>query len=231
MKLKLLRPFLLLLLATTLRGQNVNMDSIFEPRLCGTVYEMKAGYKGSQFYNNEWAVADIELSGGELVGNKLLKYNGFTDEVIWKNNTAFVEVNLEKHFINAFTFKSYNGRSIRFKRILVKLPGSADSTEIFVEVLAGSKWTCYVFRKIIVNGYDLKEVNGLTYISDNLVAQPQYYLVLSDQEIIIFRHISKRSILKALPEKYRESAKSLIQKNHLSLRNEDNLKIFTEMME
>jgi hypothetical protein len=231
MKLKLLIPFIVLLFSTTLCGQNVNMDSIFEPRLCGTVYEMAVGYKGSQFYNNEWANADILLSNEENISNKLLRYNGFIDEVIWKNNTEQVDVKLEKHFINEFVFKNYNGKSIRFKRILVKLPGIADSTEIFVEVLAESKSSCYVFRKIMVKGYDLKVVNGLTYISDNLAAQPQYYLVLPDKEIILFRHISKRSILKALPEKYMESAKSLIQKNHLSLRSEDNLKIFTEMME
>lgn len=231
MKLKLLILFFLLHLSTTLCGQIVTLDSIFEPKLCGTIYEMAGGYKGSQFYNNEWANADILLSSGEIVSNKLLRYNGFTDDVIWKNNVELVEVKLEKHFINEFVFKNFNGKLIRFKRIPAKLPGIVDSTEIFAEVLAESKSLCYVYRKIMVKGYDLKEVNGLTYISDNLVAQPQYLLVLPDKETVVFRHISKRGILKALPEKYRISAKDQLQKNHLQLKNEDNLKVFVELME
>jgi hypothetical protein len=231
MKLNLLLPYVMLLVSVNLCGQNASLDSLFEPRLCGSIYQISPGFKGSQFYNKEWADADILLSDGELVGNKLLRYNGFIDEVIWKNNVDQTEVKLEKHFISDFTFKNYQGKSIRFKRIQAKLPGIADSAEIFAEVLAESKSSCYAYRKIVVEGYDLKTVNGLTYISDNLVAQPQYFLVLPDKQIVVFRRISKHSILNILPEKYRVSAKNILQKNHLSLKDEEDLKKFTTLME
>ena len=203
MKQKLLLPILTCLFSASLHGQISIVDSVFEPKLRGKIYEMPTGYKGSQYYNDEWANADILLTNSEVACNKLLRYNGFIDE---------------------FRLKNFGGKTIRFKRIEAKLPMIADSVEIFVEVLAESQSSCYVYRKIIVKGYDLKDIAGKTYISNDLVAQPLYFLILPDKEVVVFRRINKRGILKAMPEKYRMPVKELLQKNHLSLRNEENLK-------
>jgi len=224
MKQKLLLPILTCLFSASLHGQISIVDSVFEPKLRGKIYEMPTGYKGSQYYNDEWANADILLTNSEVACNKLLRYNGFIDELIWRNTANLMEVKLEKHFIDEFSLKNLGGKTIRFKRIEAKLPMIADSVEIFVEVLAESQSSCYVYRKIIVKGYDLKDIAGKTYISNDLVAQPLYFLILPDKEVVVFRRINKRGILKAMPEKYRMPVKELLQKNHLSLRNEENLK-------
>jgi hypothetical protein len=231
MKLKLILPIFIILSQTCLFGQIINPDSVFEPKLCGKLYEMPTGYKGSQYYNAEWANADILLSNGEMAVNKLVKYNGFIDELIWKNTMNLMEVKLEKHFVDGFELKNYQGKTIHFKRLMVKLPLIADSSELFVEVLAEHSASCYVYRKIVIKGYDLKDIEGKTYISNDLIAQPQYILILPDKQVVIFKHISKHAVLKALPEKYRISAKSLLQKNHIPLRSEENLKTLSELIE
>lgn len=231
MKQKLLLPILLCLFTSTMQGQISIVDSVFEPKLRGRLFEMPTGYKGSQYYNDEWANADILLANGDVACNKLLRYNGFIDELIWRNTANLMEVKLEKHFIDEFTLKNVEGKTIRFKRIEAKLPMVADSAEIFVEVLAERQASCYIYRKIIVKGYDLKDIAGETYISSDLVAQPMYFLILPDKEVVIFKRINKRGILKTLPVQYQTTVKELLQKNHLPLRNEENLKTLVGLID
>lgn len=221
---------LLLLLSVKLCGQASLIDSVFEPKLCGEVFENSTAFKGSPYFNNEWAPADILLSNGEKVCNKLLKYNGFLDEVIWKNEIIQQEVKLEKHFIDEFTFKNFKGKSIRFKRLKTKISAISDTGDFFMEVLAESNSSCYVYRHCTVKGYDLKDLDGKTYISNQLVSQPIYLLVLNGKETVFLKRINKRVLLKSLPDAYRIAAKEILQKNHLAMRNEDNLRMLVLLL-
>jgi hypothetical protein len=69
----------------------------------------------------------------------------------------------------------------------------------------------------------VNNVNGVDLYMDKIAHDPSYILVLPDKQTSIFKKISKRSFIKALPEKYRNSVKDIIQQNHLAIRSEDDL--------
>ena len=220
------RTFLYLIIlfsGSAINGQSLNLDSIFEPKLSGEIYHKQTGMIGKQFYNDDWTEGDIKLSSGELVVNKLLKYNELMDEVIWLQADSSRQIRLEKHFIDEFCFKNYNGKYIRFKSIKAKLPPMTDSTNIFVEVLSEKATGLYVFRNVRINGKISTVEGGVLYSYEKLVPQPVYILILPDKKAVTFKKIKERILLKALPEEYIPTVKGIIQRNDLSVRSENDL--------
>lgn len=220
------KAFLYLLLISSgsmMHSQTFNTDSIFEPKLKGEIFTMKAGTVGEQFYNDAWTESDIRLSSGELVFNKLLKYNAFMDEVIWFMADSSRQVKLEKHFIDEFCFKNYKGKAIRFKRIRVRLPQMHDSADIFVEVLYEKSVSLYAYRKVGKKGHIDRIENGVLYSFDKLVSQPVCIIILPDGTVIFFRRIRERALIKACPEQYKNALRNIISENNLSIRTENDL--------
>jgi hypothetical protein len=221
---------LLLCCDSAIYAQSINMDSIFEPKLRGEIFHIQKAVEGNQFYSNEWIMSDIKLSSGEIVFNKQLKYNILLDDIIWLKPNGYEQVKLEKHFINAVYFKNYNGKDIYFKKIRAKLPSMLDSTEIFVEVIAEKAASLYVFRTVRIEG-TVNNVDGIDRYLDRIVPEPIYILLLPDRQTCIFKKISKHSLIKALPEKYKSSVKDRIQQNHLAIRNENDLTKLVDLIQ
>jgi hypothetical protein len=219
------RTFLYMLFlsfGSAIYSQSINLDSIFEPKLRGEIFNLQKSVDGNQFYSSEWIMSNIRLSSGEIVFNKQLKYNILLDEIIWLKPNGFEQVKLEKHFINQINFKNYKGKDVCFKRIHAKLPPMVDSTDIFVEILLEKAASLYVYRTVRMEGI-VNNVNGIDLYLDKIVPDPSYILVLPDKQTSIFKKIRKRSFIKALPEKYRNSVKDIIQQNHLAIRSENDL--------
>jgi hypothetical protein len=204
-------------------GQKFNLDSIFEPRLSGVMFQAKTGVRGKQFFNDEWTAGDIKLYTGERVFNKQIKYNGLMDELIWLQADSFRQITLEKHFIDEFQFKNFQGRSPRFKRYRALLSGLIDSSDIFVEVLVENIASLYVFRNIKSEGTENSLEGGVLYSYEILIPRPLYFLILPDRETVTLKKIRRRIVLNALPDRYKNSIKEIIRQNHLSMRTEDDL--------
>ncbi|MEI6061341.1 MAG: hypothetical protein WCR72_11575 [Bacteroidota bacterium] len=219
---KLFLYILFLGFGSAAQAQSVNLDSIFEPKLRGRIYQAKTGIEGNQFYNNEWSVSDIRLVSGETVFKKQLKYNVLLDEVIWLQAGTYNQVKLEKQFINEFSLENEKGEIGWFRRIHTKLPSMVDSADIFVQVLSEKAFALCVFRAVRVEGA-VHNVNGVDLYIDKITPEPQYILVLPDRQTIFFKRISKRALAKALPEKYKSVFKEAIQLNRLSVRTEADL--------
>jgi len=220
------RAFLYLIIihfGIALNGQAINLDSIFESKLCGEIFRMKTGILGEQFYNDDWTESDIKLITGETAVNKLLKYNAFMDEVIWLEADGLRQVKLEKHFIDEFCLKNYKGGSIVFKRMQLKLPRMTDTADIFVEVLSEKSASLYVFRNVVIQGTVDRVEDGVLYSYDKLVSQPVYILSFPDKETVTFQKIGRNALLKALPNAYKTIVTEIIQRDHLSVRDEDDL--------
>lgn len=211
------------LTGSIINGQNVNLDSIFVPELSGEIYLKSTGIAGKQFYNDDWAESDIKLSTGELVFNKLLKYNELLDEVIWLQAEIPRQIKLEKHFIDEFCFRNDKGESVRFRRIQIKLPQMTDTADIFVEVLSEKTASLYVFRNVRINGNIKSVEDGVLYSYDTVMPQPVYILKLPRGITVTFKRIRRSALLKALPEEYKTAVKKIIQQNYLSVRSENDL--------
>lgn len=219
-----------LIFSPAIYAQSINMDSIFEPQLRGEIFQAKTGIEGNQFYNSEWSISDIRLSSGEMVFNKQLKYNVLHDEVIWLKPNSYLQVKLEKHFIDDFYLKNYKEKCIHFKRIQAKLPAMSDSTDIFVEVLVEESASLYVFRSVRIEG-SVNNVNGVDRYFDKIIPDPNYILTLPDEQVLTFKRIKKRVFLNALPENYKNKFKETIQQNHISVRTEHDLVKLVSLVE
>jgi hypothetical protein len=223
---RIVRPaFILLILTGSVfcHGQGNTPEKLFRPPVCGEVYVVPKDFSGKQYFNREWLPGDIILSGGDTLHDMLLKYNGFTDELIWLDSNAFRQVKLEKHFISRFTMKYPDDKVSQFRRIVEKQPFTSDSADVFVEVLCENTAVLYVQRQIASRGVTTKYIEGKDYSFDDLKLQPRYSLLLPGYPPLIFRIISKKSVLRLLPAGYREQAEAVIHERHLSLRNEKQL--------
>ncbi len=198
------------------------LDSIFEPKLTGEAYIAKAGMIGRQFFNDEWAESDIKLTTGEKVSNKLLKYNGYLDEIVWLTPENFKQVKLDKYAIDEFVLKNYFGNSLRFKRINIKQMFISDSTDIFAEVVIESNVSLYIFRKIGIAGTITKDSKGGFYSFDQLESAPVYYLKLTNSGYANLQRLNRRSLLHLFPEQ-KTAIKKLLRQNHQQLKTESDL--------
>ena len=214
---------LLILLQISGYGQITTSDTAFQPRLCGILYVPGPKTEGSPFYNDEWINSDILLSNREMVTNKPLKYNAFIDEVIWFCQEKSVQVQLEKHFIDRFYLKQFQGKTVCFKRIHVPASLTGDTLEIFAEALYEGRMSLYAKRQVVVGGTVTQTKEAASYIYDKLVVKPRYYLVLPNHEVVMLRQISRRTVLKALPLSYRNIAKEILGAHHLQLHTENDL--------
>ncbi|HPT15317.1 MAG TPA: hypothetical protein PK796_11035 [Bacteroidales bacterium] len=221
----IIRPVLFLLIlsgAAPGYGQDT-VPELFRPPVCGEVYVVPKDFSGKQYFNRNWLPGDVVLTSGDTLYDMLLKYNGFTDELIWLDSNAFRQVKLEKHFINRFTMKHPDGRVILFERIVEKQPLSADSADVFVEVMCDNVARLCVQRQIASRGVTTKYIEGKDYSFDDLKPQPRYMLFLPNHQPVVFRIIGRKTVLRLLPPGYREQAEVIIREHHLSLRNEKQL--------
>lgn len=198
------------------------LDSIFEPKLTGEAFIAKVGMIGRQFFNDEWAESDIKLTTGEKVSNKLLKYNGYLDEVVWLMPEFFKQVKLDKFAIDEFVFKNYFGKSIRFKRINIKQMFISDSTDIFAEVAIESNLSLYIFRKIRIEGTVTKDSKGANYSFDQLESAPVYYLKLRNNNFSTLQRLNRRALLHLFPEQ-KTAIRKLLRQNFQRLKTESDL--------
>lgn len=222
----IIRPVLILLmLSGTLisYGQGNAAETLFRPAVCGEVYVVPKDFSGKQYYNREWIPGDIVFTNGDTLHDMLLKYNGFTDELIWLDSSSFRQVKLEKHFISLFTMKYPDGKVSQFRRIVEKQAFTADSADVFVEVLCENVARLFVQRQIASRGVTTKYMEGRDYSFDDLRLQPRYMLILPNHPPIVFRIINKKTILRLLPAASREQAEAIMREYHLPLRNEKQL--------
>lgn len=200
-------------------GQSVNTDSLFEPKLRGTPYEFPLGYTGTPFYTDEWLKGDIMTPDGRQISNKLLRYDGYSDLLVWFREEDSLWVQLDPDFIQSFTLYRSNGSVARFK----KSPVVLNTAGSFVEFLAGDEYQVFVRRKVAVRGSENRKIEGKVYAFGVWQPQYEYYLLLPDNSSLRFRKINKRSVLEPLPDQYYLVFDDIIRKGHLRLRNEIDL--------
>lgn len=200
-------------------GQSVNTDSLFEPKLRGTPYEFPAGYTGTPFYADEWLRGEIITPDGQLIRNKLLRYDGFSDLLVWFREEDSLWVQLDPDFIQSFSLFRSDGKVARFQ----KTPSVLNTGGKYIEFLAGDKYQVFVRRKVAVRGSENRKIDGKVYSFGVWQPQNEYFLILPDQSSLRFRKIRKRTLIEPLPDKYYLVFDDILKKGHWRLKNENDL--------
>ncbi len=185
------------------------IDKNFEEKIIARIFINQMIGKNDQFFNN-WMPGDIYLNDGCIIKNELLRYNIFTDDLLWLRKTDFQTGVVNKQIVNEFTlYDQNNSLFAKFKKLKIKNWYSGDSANIFFQVLAEGQVSLYVDRK----ASSLKNTN-------EIVKKNEYFLL---KDGILLKFIPNRYSLYRIMGKEKQNMRSAIRSEHLRVRNEPQL--------
>ena len=182
--------------------------------LSGILYHVSPIYKASTFLYGDYTIGSIYMENGEIFTNVPVKYNRYTDELIFIHKKYFSPYVVDKLTLKAFTINSLQPDSLYF----IKYRGVDKDYELkngdFLNLLFKGNLKLYAKRTTILER--ATEVGG----QDALLPINIYYVQNNDwiKEI----KPNKRSVFKIFPEQKKE-IKKLMRKYHFEKRNENSL--------
>jgi hypothetical protein len=209
-----------------------NCDSldreITEPKLIGDVFLNQTTGTVSQYFMNEWLYGIIYLSNHMIVPNKILRYNGYLDRLIWLTDN-YQHIKLDKESIDGFClFDRYDDKSYYFQKIRIKEELSSDSTMVYAQLLCKGNISLFAYRKVVHSG--TTEGQDYQYMIDEFEKKTFYYFKFPNNTSAGFRHISKRNIVKAFPGQKNQVLNLLRTGNQHSFKTEEDLIQIAELL-
>jgi hypothetical protein len=226
---------LLLLVCMSTNAQKViltrapDVDSIFSTKLTGESFYEDKKYIGEQFLNKDWTKGDILLTTGDIIHDKLVRYNGLFDELVWLNEYNFGKFKLHRSFVNEFWIANTSGTKTHFKRICIGDTSKIHKQDIYVEVKAEGNVSFYIQRRISVVGTENVKKNNILYVCDVIEPTPAYFFKLPSSQYVMMTRLRSRAFLKLFPQN-KKVINKLIRENHLNVRDENDCASLIELM-
>jgi hypothetical protein len=205
------------------------VDSTFTSKLTGDLFYENTYVLGEQYFNQDWADGDILLSNGLLVSNKVIKYNGLIDELIWLNSSNFGKFKVDKSAVSEFWLKNISDHDIHFKRINVSDTSTIHLSNIYAEVKAEGKYSLYIYHRVKVTGSEVVKLEKGSYSFDILTNAPICYIKTPSGHYLKITKLRRTKLLQLFPESKVTIAK-MIKSNHLKIRSESDLVKLIELM-
>ena len=202
MKTKIIFAFAILLMITfqNLFGQknssseNYNITNS-EPCLTGELFAPDFVVDATTYFNSEWLSGDIYLSNGEVVRNKLIRYNGLLDELFWQEPKSKNIIKLDKESIRRFHFLNLNGdTTFYFKKINVRKNIIADSSEYFGQVLYNGPLSLFVLHTYKIIGTELIRKNGILFEKNVYAEEPIYIFRFTNNKTFVTKSLRRNSL-------------------------------------
>ena len=204
----------------SLSGQNKGSFKVNDQADCiqcltGELFAPVSAVDPITWFNLEWLPGDIYLSNGEVVRNKLLRYNGSLDELFWKEPKSGNIIKLDRDPIVQFHFKNLNGdTSIYFRKIRVKINVLYDSSDVFGEVIYDKINSLYILHTFNIKGTEIVRSNGTTFEKINYEKIPVYVFMFAKNKTFITRSLSRRSLYSFCPDK-KDRVNEFLKENKL----------------
>ena len=181
-------------------------------QLTGSRY-MDAGHKNSgMYFTDEWCPGNIWLTSGRKVNDLMLRYNGFTDDLVWMRQRV-MQVTLDKNNIKAFDILM-NGRDHYFEKRMIT--HEKDSAETFCEVLHSGKVQLVAIRKTRLESESFK--GYVPYY--NYAPHPVYYLFIRGRTYFL-KNCKLRTLYSTFPE-LEDKIRQRVHEQHIRRRKEAN---------
>ena len=192
---------LLLLSFQNLTGQksfffmdNIDVKSS-ELCLTGELFTPNQSIDGATYFNSDWLPGDVYLLNGEIVRNKLIKYNGLLDELFWQEPRSKNVIKLDKEAILQFHFLNITGDStVYFRKIKVKRSTISDSSELFGQVIYEGSLSLFILRTYKTAGNELIRQNGNLFEKTNYAEEPIYIFRYADNKTFITKSLSRKRL-------------------------------------
>lgn len=205
-------------------------DTLFMPKLTGSLLIERKQYVGSQYLNEDWASGTITLNSGEILNGLMLKYSGLNDELIWLNTHNYGIVRIDKQLINEFSINLSNDGVRKFKKMTFPTMERKDSLQtIFLESVIEDKLSLYVARKIKYAGNQVLTINGIKQKHTVLEPAPVYYIQYRSSELKKLKRLRKKDFISLFPSETIE-INSIFNKHHLRINNETDLIMLISLM-
>jgi hypothetical protein len=163
-----------------------------------------------ELYYGSWGIGEVELIDGTVVKDKILRYNGYLDELVWLRDADKKTGLVDKQLVKSFRiFNKEYGSIDFFKKFKIKHWYSLDTSVVYMHVLAEGKLSLYVSRKII------QMSNSQEYVTKH-----EYYLY-RDSNFIPFK--PNRVYFLQILGSEKEKMKLILRVNHLKVRKENQL--------
>jgi hypothetical protein len=207
----------------TLVGTEENLRNI--SRLAGVVYTtnmdgLYEGIKGTPYLFNEWKKGNIYLIDNTYINDVSIKYNIYTDDILYLNSKSGDSLIIDRSLINSFEITGDNSNNLLlFKEISLR-PYKKDKST-FVKVLydGKSKFIVKYTKTFIKADYKGAYSAGRKY--DEYIDDQQYYIMKDDNTPAKIK-LNKKSVTKVLSDKD-DKIKSYLNEHKLALDNEDDV--------
>ena len=201
----------------------VDQSALFEARLTGERYQV-SNTIGTQLFMDTWFTGDVILVSGEKVKYKDLAYNGYLDELIWKNPGKSGLVSLDKEQVSGFTLKNaVRKQSYVFKHLQGNIENEGKSFDGYACELTSGSVALFAIHRFRSEGKIEKKVNGVIINMEKVIeAHPVYLIGLPDQKLFLLRNISRRSLYSIFSE-HQEMMKTLFNQQNITLKTENDL--------
>jgi len=169
--------------------------------LTGELFTPDQIIEGTTYFNSEWLPGDIYLSNGEVVRNKLIKYNGLLDELFWQEPKSKNVIKLDKESILQFHFQNLDGDStVYFRKIKVKKNAVADSSEFFGQVVYEGRLSLFVLHIHKFEKTELFRRGGVLLEKNVYAEEPVYIFRYSNNKTLVTKSLNRKRLYAFSPE-------------------------------
>jgi hypothetical protein len=194
---------------TSAIGESVNYD----PRLSGELFTSSMSVDESTYFSKVWLIGDIFLSNGEIVRNKLIRYNGLLDELFWLDHKSNNIIKLDKSSIMRFHFINFQGdTSVYFRKIKVKPDVIADSSEVFGQEIYNGRLSLFILHTFFITRREHFYKEGVPYQKSIYEEEPVYYFRFTNNKSVGIKNLNRKNLYTVFPV-YKNQIKKFYRQN------------------
>jgi hypothetical protein len=185
-----------------------NMDKLYE------------GVRGTPYLFDEWNPGNIYLTDSTYIKNVNIKYNIYTDDLLYLNSTSGDSLIINRSMIWKFEIIDKPPDDIILMKEMDFKPGKT-AKKVFVRVIydGKSKLVLKYNKTFIKANYKGAYATGNKY--DEYIDDYQYYIIKSSNNPVKIK-LNKKSVVKALSDK-EDKVKAYLDGHSLKLNNEDDI--------
>ncbi len=187
-------------------------EEVLEDKITGiTLSDENIKLPEGEIYN-QWSHGNILLNNGEVITDRIIRYDGLTDQLVVSAINENVKLVVEKNTILGFDIRMFNSdKMLYYKKISIKNLFSNENNDAFLQLLVSGKTSLYAFRRL----QHIGSTNELqTYYS--------YVIVKEDGSVYHFLTYSRRYIAGLFPDK-KDVFKPQLRKQRNRVRDEEHL--------
>jgi hypothetical protein len=193
------------------------------PTLSGEIIQPSTGLKGSQFFINEWVKGDIFFHDGTRVTDKKLRYNGYTEEVLWLHEGSNQVVLIDRNLIEKFSlYLPDNPEPLVFEKMPLKSAFQQGTGDVFAHSLYKDTISLFAIRQVVKKRDVIEKRGNARGLFTEIEPKHIYFLILPCERVAIIGKSRRKSFYRAFPQ-FRDEIRSAFTGTRNRIRDENEM--------